>query len=249
MPTCRLNHAVALSDARQALLDTLTGAVVTTEETADPESGQNAIQERRGADLTEREPVSVDSVYPAQYEVGSPGVDQLQQYPEDVSLDQAQKLTSISHTLEHSNSDMDMDQLRAEVRRLKEHVRRLENTDGAMAAAAAQTLGQLAAMTFPGGITPEHPDLDLEHSHSTAGPSNPGKNQRAVAAPGGDSSEIHRNEIEPVPRQVRKRKAVDKTTRVKREIVPMNDSTGKRMVIKERTDQLAVCVRSCLVIP
>lgn len=230
--------AFDLSEAQQALLDTLTGTVVLPPEGNEIESTHDVafVEGRVELDGSEHP----EPTYSPHFEAEVPITDQLQQYPEDVSLHQAQKLSATDDNPESGKADMDMEQLRAEVKRLKEHVRRLESTDGAMAAAAAQTLGQLAAMTFPGGVASDHIDHEAETHEIQAGPSNYAKSQRQSTDLGGESSESSRNELGISSRSTRKRKITDRGVAAKREIVPMNDSTGKRMVIRARTDHLAV---------
>jgi hypothetical protein len=230
--------AFDLSEAQQALLDTLTGTVVLPHDGNEIESTHDVAFVEGGVELDGSE--HPEPTYSPHFEAEVPIADQLQQYPEDVSLHQAQKLSATDDNPESGKADMDMEQLRAEVKRLKEHVRRLESTDGAMAAAAAQTLGQLAAMTFPGGVASDHIDHEAETHEIQAGPSNYAKGQRQSTDLGGESSESSRNELGISSRSTRKRKVTDRGVAAKREIVPMNDSTGKRMVIRARTDHLAV---------
>jgi len=141
------------------------------------------------------------------------------------------------------NPEMDMEQLRAEVKRLKEHVHRLESTDGAMAAAAAQTLGQLAAMTFPGNLGQEPGDSEASPTKRTkrakggkrkarpASDDNIGASQAPESGAGADAD------------APRKRRKPREHVKPKREAVPTSDFTGKRVIVKERTDQLAVSRR------
>lgn len=216
----------------------MTRAVTSQHEGGDAESGSTHATLAKGD--AEHEPTkrtTTESAYVAQFHAEQPEADQVNQYPQDVSLHQAQKLSAVNGVLEPSKAELNMEQLRAEVTRLKEHVRRLENTDGAMAAAAAQTLGQLAAMTFPGGTATESHDGDAEQSSGPAGPSNYGKGSKTLGVNPSDASP---NSNGSISRSARKRKAGDRAVKPKREVVPMSDSTGKRMVIKERTDQLAV---------
>jgi hypothetical protein len=137
------------------------------------------------------------------------------------------------------NMDMNMEQLRAEVKRLKEHVHRLENTDGAMAAAAAQTLGQLAAMTFPGSLNQEGSDYEAiseERPKRTPG----GKRKKRTATHDMDSGTQSDSGSPNLAGPSRKRRKAGDRSKVKRDAIPTSDTTGKRLVIKERTDQLAV---------
>jgi hypothetical protein len=144
--------------------------------------------------------------------------------------------------LQESLADMqNVEELRAEVKRLKEQVRRLETSDGAMAAAAAQTLGQLAAMTFPGGGAVEGSVTDGEASQQpiVSTPSRKPRQSKKVAT-------MQRSyEAGPDENQrssKRRKKDGDETTKTRRNVVPTSDATGKRVVLKERTDQLAVRV-------
>jgi hypothetical protein len=135
---------------------------------------------------------------------------------------------------------MDMEQLRAEVKRLKEHVHRLESTDGAMAAAAAQTLGQLAAMTFPGNLGQEAGDSEPSSTNRTKRAARGKRKARPTSDDGLGASQANGSAAVARVDAPRKRRRPQEHVRPKREAVPTSDSTGKRVIVKERTDQLAV---------
>jgi len=138
------------------------------------------------------------------------------------------------------NPEMDMEQLRAEVKRLKEHVHRLESTDGAMAAAAAQTLGQLAAMTFPGNLGAETGESEPSPTNRTKRATGGKRKARPISDDSLNASLADGSASGARSDAPRKRRKPREHVKPKREAVPTSDSTGKRVIVKERTDQLAV---------
>lgn len=181
-------------------------------------------------------------------------------YGQDISLGQAHKLAAATGH-EPSVPEMNVDQLRAEVKRLRDHVRKLEKTDGAMAAAAAETLGQLAAMTFPNGpagildpsgVGAEQQVMEAESSSMASARQakhdvlslDSHDDSPTADAPQESSASLDYTFQEP-GRRGRKRKNHEEQGSDQRRSVPVSDTTGKRLVLRERTDQLAVRVVLC----